>query len=93
MISTIPSILVDNAIQSFGNQMGGLSQTGMDAEMLGKYSIPHGLESYFTQLTRHRQLELATDRNTRVLASPASPNGVLLFKKIRCVRFFVFYMQ
>lgn len=36
MISTMPSAIVDNAIQSFGNQPGGLAQMGVDAEVLGK---------------------------------------------------------
>ena len=37
MVSTLPSAILDNAISSFGNQFGGLAQTGVDAEMIGQY--------------------------------------------------------
>jgi len=36
MASTIPSGILDNAIQAFGNQPGGLVSMGIDAEVLGK---------------------------------------------------------
>lgn len=38
MASTLPSAILDNAISSFGNQFGGLAQTGVDAEMIGQYA-------------------------------------------------------
>lgn len=38
MVSTLPSAILDNAISSFGNQFGGLAQTGVDAEMIGQYA-------------------------------------------------------
>jgi hypothetical protein len=57
MASTIPSGILDNAIQSFGNQPGGLASMGIDAEVLGKITEKQlGLPEEYNPLSPNNAL-------------------------------------
>ena len=57
MASTIPSGILDNAIQSFGNQPGGLVSMGIDAEVLGKITEKNlGLPEEYNPLSPNNYL-------------------------------------
>jgi hypothetical protein len=57
MASTIPSGILDNAIQAFGNQPGGLVSMGIDAELLGKIAEKQlGLPEEYNPLSPNNAL-------------------------------------
>jgi hypothetical protein len=57
MASTIPSGILDNAIQAFGNQPGGLVSMGIDAEVLGRIAEKQlGLPEEYNPLSPNNAL-------------------------------------